>query len=195
MECIDQQGEVRPRYCNHYKNKTLFDPIKLIEVSTLEVVDITCEICEASVDTPISTNYFCETIEVGPYNKRPEYWLILENLIRSHIYSIDVKYYPDIVEAALNVRLQKSKFSGAIGSTTKNYESCSFFLTQANEVCASVASANASYPRGIWDAILSKIWQINNTTDKRTMDTTTELNRCGKNKSLLRNVRANDQMS
>ena len=87
------------------------------------VVAIPCEIYEAVFDETISSAYCFEISEVKPDKIRPEYWLIVEDPIRSHISSIDAKYYPNLFEAALNVRLQTSKFSATISSTTVNYES------------------------------------------------------------------------
>ena len=57
--------------------------MELIEVSTVEVVDILCEIYESDVDTTISAAYCCEPSEVEPYETRPEDWIIVEDPIRS----------------------------------------------------------------------------------------------------------------
>ena len=83
----------------------------------------------------------------------------MENIIRWHISSIEAKYYPDILEAALNARLQTSKFSAAISSTTVENELWRLFEAQLSEAWASVVYTNAIQPRGgVSSETLSKIW-------------------------------------
>ena len=66
----------------------------------------------------------------------------MENPIRSQFSSINAKYEPDIIEAALNAILETLKFAAHIGSTTVENEACRLFYMQAREAWASVASTN-----------------------------------------------------
>ena len=78
MECIDHQGEVKPRLCNHLKNLELFDSMELIEFRTVKAVAIPYEIYEAAVDATISYAYFYESSELESDNTRPKDCLLVE---------------------------------------------------------------------------------------------------------------------
>ena len=109
---------------------------------------------------------------MDPDKTRLEYWQLVENPIRSHIFNIDAKYDPDLIEAALNTRLHTSNFVADIGSTTDENEACRLFEAQAREEWDIFASTNSSQPRGVSDEILSKIWQRYHVTSKSTLDDT-----------------------
>ena len=67
----------------------------------------------------------------------------MEDPIISQISSIDAKHDPDILEVALNARLQTSNFDASIVSTTVENEACRLFEAQTSESCSSVASTSA----------------------------------------------------
>ena len=115
MEYIDHQRELKLRPRDQSKNARLFDPMELIEAITVKAVAIPYEIYEAAVDATISDTYWCDYSEVDTYNTGPEDWILVKDPIRHHISSIDAKYYPDLLESALNTRLQTSEFAAFWG--------------------------------------------------------------------------------
>ena len=92
--------------------------MELIEVSTVKVLSIQYQIYEAAIDATISDTYWCESSEMETEETRLDDWIKVEEHIRSHINSIDSKYDPDFLEADLNTRLQTSKCSEFISSST-----------------------------------------------------------------------------
>ena len=88
----------------------IFDPMELIEFSAVKAVVMPYDIYEATVDATIPATYFYESSEVDPDKTGPEYWLIVEDPIRYHIFSIKSNYYPYLLEEHLNARLQTSNF-------------------------------------------------------------------------------------
>ena len=150
------RGQTKTR--DHSKNAMLFDPMETIKSSTVKVVAIPYDIYEAAVDATISDAYCCESSMVEPVEKITEDFLLVEDPIRSHIYSINAKYNPDLLETALNARLQTSKFAASISSTTAYNETCRLFEAQASESWESVASTNSIQYREVSAETLSKIW-------------------------------------
>ena len=97
MEFIDHQGEVIPRSCDHYKNATLFYPMDLIEVSTVEAFVVSHDMYGSSVDETVACAYCCDISELDTDNTRPENWSMVEDPIIYHISSIDAKHDTDII--------------------------------------------------------------------------------------------------
>ena len=93
----------------------------------MKAVSIPCDIYESAVYVTISDTYVFDSSEVESNNTRLEYWLIVEDPIRSQIASINAKYDPDLLEAAFNSRLQTLNFAAAIGSTTMYNEAFRLF--------------------------------------------------------------------
>ena len=115
-------GKVKPRPHDHSNNETIFDPMELTEVSTVKVLDIPYDIYESTIDVTISAAYCCESSEVEPDETIPKFWILVEDLIMSHIEIIDAKYDPDLLEEALNASPKKSNSVAANSINTMENE-------------------------------------------------------------------------
>ena len=93
-------------------------------------------------------------------------------------------------------RMSKSKIlhaqlpGGTTNTTTVLYHNDPRVATQ--EVC--VGASHAEKPRGVNAELLQKIWRIDSETAKRTIKTTSQLNRQDVNSKLSRNFGTNDRM-
>ena len=96
----------------------------------------------------------------------------------------------------INDQVTTSKFSAAVGSTMDNPQDTDWEIIYATEQeMRGFASATHTEKRkGVSPELLDKIWGINNKTAKRTIRTTTQLNRQEANSKISRNFGTNDRM-
>ena len=96
----------------------------------------------------------------------------------------------------INEQVATSKFSAAVGSTMVNSQDPDReILYETDQEMRGFESANnAEKRKGVSTEILEKIWRINNITAKRTIRTTTQLNRQEASSKLSRNFGTNDCM-
>ena len=114
--------------------------------------------------------------------------------IRAQVSSISAVYDPQLLCDLLDESIAASKFGMAVGSTVADdYTSeCELFINSIQEAFA--GATHAEKPKGISPQLLEKIWGIDNETAKRTLKTTTQLNRQDANSKLSRNFGTNDRM-
>ena len=102
-------------------------------------------------------------------------------------------YDPEIFCEMINDQVATSKFSAAIGSTMANPQDHDWEILYATEqeMRGFASATNAKKRKGVSPELLEKIWRINNSTAKRTIITTTQLNRQEENSKLSRNFGTN----
>ena len=94
----------------------------------------------------------------------------------------------------INDQVATSKFSAAVGSTMVNPQDPDWEIlyTTEQEMRVFASATHAEKQKGVSPKLLKKIWTIDNKTAKRTIRTTTQLNRQEANSKLSRNFVTND---
>ena len=127
---------------------------------------------------------------------------IMSDPIQAQICSMSGVLDGETLSEMLNQRISEAKFSSAIGSTTADLvaEECELFEAyNPQDGCsdgsdeAEVGAARAAR-YGVSPEMLQKIWRIDYDTAKRTVNTTTQLNRQDANSRMSRNFGTNDRM-
>ena len=111
-------------------------------------------------------------------------------------------YDPEVFCNLLDDNMALSKCSAAVGSTTSVPEdtNCVIFECKeavggfSDEFTASVCATHAEKPKGVTSELLKNIWRIDDSTVKRTIEITTQLNRQDVNSKLSQNFGTNDRM-
>ena len=105
-------------------------------------------------------------------------------------------YDPEIFCEVINDQVTTSKFSAAVGSTMANPKDPYWEMLYATEqeMRGFASATHAEKRKGVSPELLEKIWRIDNKTAKRTIRTTTQLNRQETNSKLSRNFGTNDRM-
>ena len=96
----------------------------------------------------------------------------------------------------INEQVATSKFSAAVGSTMANPQDTDREILYATEqeMRGFESATHAEKQKVFSPELLEKIWRIDNSTAKRTILTTIQLNRQEANSKLLRNFGTNDLM-
>ena len=96
----------------------------------------------------------------------------------------------------INEQVTTSKFLAAVGSTMANPQDPDREILYATEqeMKGFASATHTENRKGVSHELLEKIWRINNKTAKRTIRTTTQLNRQGANSKSSRNFGTNDRM-
>ena len=104
-------------------------------------------------------------------------------------------YYPEIFCEMINEQVATSKFSAAVGSTMANpkYPDREILYATEKEMRGFASATHAEKRKGVSPELLEKIWRIKNSTAKRTICTTTQLNRQEANSKLSRDFGTNDR--
>ena len=123
----------------------------------------------------------------------------------AEVAAISCTYDPVLFCDLLDDHIALSKFSTAVGSTTARiqdpdsvmdfWDSDSDYASVTDDLKDAFAGAShAEKPKGVDSKLLQKIWRIDSDTAKRTIKTTTQLNRQDVNSKLSRNFGTNDRM-
>ena len=116
--------------------------------------------------------------------------------MRVQVASASGVYNPEIFCKIINDQVATSKFSAAVGSTMANPQDPDWEIlyTTEQEMRGFASVTYAEKQKGVFPRLLEKIWRIDNSTAKRTILTTTQINRQEANSKLSRNFGSNDRM-
>ena len=124
--------------------------------------------------------------------------------IRSEVASISCAYYPLLFCDLLDDNISLSKFSTSVGSTTVKqqdpesemniWDQCESVGLGSGHMDAFASASHAENPKGVDAELLQKIWRIDSDTAKRTINTTTQLNRQDINSKLSKKIGTNYRM-
>ena len=105
-------------------------------------------------------------------------------------------YYPEIFCEMINDQITTSKFLATVGSTMTNPQDPDWEILYATEqkIRGFASATHADKLKGVSPELLEKIWRIDKKTAKRTISTTTQLNRQEANSKLSSNFGTNDRM-
>ena len=119
-----------------------------------------------------------------------------EYVMRLQVASASVAYDPEIFCGMINDQVTTSKFSAAVGITMANpqYPDWETFYANEQKMRGFASATHAEKRKGVSPELLEKIWRIDNSTVKRTIRTTTQLNKQEANSKLSRNFGTNDRM-
>ena len=116
--------------------------------------------------------------------------------MRLQVASVSGAYDPEIFCEMINEQVATSKFSAAVGNTMVNpqdpYREIIYATEQ--EMRGFASATHAEKRKGVSPELLEKIWRIDNSTAKRTIRTTTQLNRQEANSKLSKNFGTNNYM-
>ena len=116
--------------------------------------------------------------------------------IRVEVASISCAYDPVLFCGLLNANISLSKLSASVGSTTVKQQDpdcvvdiwykCKSVGAGSDYMEELTSTYHAEKPKGVDAELLQKIWRIDSDTAKRTINTTTQLNRQNINSKLFK---------
>ena len=128
-------------------------------------------------------------------------WQLGTDVVRAGVATTNARLDGMLLDAAQSDRMEFSKFTMAIGSTTANKGSCELLLTDLDNSSADIAEAwtdigstAAGSPKGVTSDMLSNIWIISHEMAVKTIALTSQLNGEGENTSLAINLGTNECM-
>ena len=119
-----------------------------------------------------------------------------EDVMRVQVALVSGAYDPEIFCKMINEQVATSKFSAAVGITMSNPQDPDREILYATEqeMRGFASATHAEKRKGVSPELLEKIWRIDNSTAKRTICTTNQLNRQEENSKLSRNFGTKDCM-
>ena len=110
--------------------------------------------------------------------------------------SVSGAYDPESFCEMINEQVATSKLSAAVGNTmaSPQYPEREILYENQQEMRRFASATHAEKRKGVSPKLLDKIWRIDNSTAKRTIRTTTQLNRQEANSKLSKNCGTNDRM-
>ena len=119
-----------------------------------------------------------------------------EDTMRVQVASASGTYDPEIFCEMINDQVATSKFLNAVGSTMANPQDpdCKILYATKEEMRGFSSATHAEKWKGVSPELLKKIWRIDNSTAKKIIRTTTQLNRQEANSKLSRNFGSNNRM-
>ena len=116
--------------------------------------------------------------------------------MRVQVALVSGAYDPEIFCKMINEQVATSKFSAAEGSTMANPQDPDREILYATEqeMRGFASATHTEKQKGVSPELLEKILRIDNSTAKRTIHTTNQLNRQEANSKLSRNFVTNDRM-
>ena len=149
-------------------------------------------------DAILSTSAFGSCVEDTRSGKEVDEVNIFleEDVMKVQVASVSGAYDPEIFCEMINEQVTTSRLSAALGSTMANSQDPDRDIHKATEqeMIGFASATHAEKQKGVSPELLEKIWRIDNITSKRTIRTTTQLNRKEENSKLSRNFGTNDRM-